>query len=456
MSEINRRRFFNDSHKAMVGIASGVTILSNPNSVRANPANDRLVLAMIGVGGGRGHSLANGFLKRGDCEVGYICDVNRALHEPRAKEYAAQQAGKRPVCLDDFREMLDDASVDAAVIATPPHWHSLATILCCEAGKDVYCEKPQSHNCWEGRQAVNAARKYERVVQIGTQNRSAPYNWAAKRYLEEGKLGRIHLCRVFEQSLVPDFRWGPDTDPPATLNWEMWNGPAPARNYNTAIHLQWRQLWDYAGGQMSYQGIHQIDLARWLCDVDCPSSVYCSGRRFEPRENAETPDTQIATFDFPDLVMTYEQTLFTPYMLRNDPGVRNNDIFPYWPQNATRIEIYGENGVMFIGRMGGGWQIFIRTKDRQPVVKDQMPGRFPDPDHKANFVESVRNRKRPNADIEEGHRSMLLVHYANISSRLGGRKLRIDPQTEQIVDDPEAMKFFKRAYRRPWVVEEIV
>ena len=132
------------------------------------------------------------------------------------------------------------------VIATPPHWHALATILCCRAGKDVYCEKPQSHNCWEGRQAVEAARKYNRIVQIGTQNRSAPYNFAAKRYLEEGKLGRIHLCRVHEQRYEANFQWGPDSDPPDTLDWDMWNGPAPQRKYNKAIHTQWRQLWDYS------------------------------------------------------------------------------------------------------------------------------------------------------------------------------------------------------------------
>ena len=177
--------------------------------------------------------------------------------------------------------MLTDASVDAVVIATPPHWHALATILCCRAGKDVYCEKPQSHNCWEGRQAVEAARKYNRIVQIGTQNRSAPYNLAAKRYLEEGKLGRIHLCRVHEQRYEANFQWGPDSDPPDTLNWDMWNGPAPQRKYNQAIHTQWRQLWDYGGGQMSYQGIHQLDLARWLCGVDYPQQRLLRGRAFQ-------------------------------------------------------------------------------------------------------------------------------------------------------------------------------
>ena len=152
--------------------------------------------------------------------------------------------------------------------------------------------------------------------------------------------------------------------------------------------------------------------------------------------------------------MTYEQTLYTPYMLRSDPEIRNGDIFPYWPQNATRIELYGEEGVMYMGRMGGGWQVYVRPKSRQPVIKDQMYGRFPDPDYKANFVDSVKSRKRPNADIEEGHRTVLLVHYANISCRLGGRKLRIDPKTERILNDPDAMGLFQREYRQPWVVED--
>ena len=456
MSSMNRRDFLGRANRSAIGLAAGVTILSHPGSARATPANDRLVLAMIGVGGNRGHSLALGFLERGDCEIGYICDVDRQLHEPRTQEYASRQAGKRPKCVQDFREMLEDSSVDAAVIATPPHWHALATILCCRAGKDVYCEKPQSHNCWEGRQAVQAARKYDRIVQIGTQNRSAPYNIAAKRYLEEGKLGRIHLCRVHEQRYETNFQWAAESDPPATLDWEMWNGPAPQRKYNRAIHTQWRKLWDYSGGQLSYQGIHQLDLARWLCGVDYPRSVYCMGGLFNTQGAAETPDTQAATFEFPNLLMTYEQTLYTPYMLESDDEIRNGDIFPYWPQNATRIELYGEQGVMYIGRMGGGWQVYIRPKDRQPVVRDQLHGRFPDAPHKENFVQSIKSRQRPNADIEEGHRSMLLVHYANISCRLGGRKLRIDPKTERILDDPDAMRFFQREYRQPWVVEEVV
>jgi len=456
MSVLNRRGFLAQANQSTIGLAAGLTILSNPQSVRAAPANERLVLAMIGVGGGRGHSLALGFLERDDCEIGYICDVDRRLHEPRAEAYAARQKGKRPKCVSDFREMLTDASVDAVVMATPPHWHALATILCCRAGKDVYCEKPQSHHCWEGRQAVRAARKYNRIVQIGTQNRSAPYSLAAKQYLDQGKLGRVHLCRVHEQRYEANPPWGPDSDPPDTLDWEMWNGPAPQRKYNKAIHTLWRQLWDYGGGQMAYQGIHQLDLARWLCGVDYPTGVYCTGGRFNSQGAAETPDTQSAVFEFPKLVMTYDQTVYTPYMLETDNEVRNGDLFPYWPQNASRIELYGDLGVMFMGRMGGGWQVYVRPKSRQPVVKDQMFGRFPDAPHKENFVQSVRSRRQPNADIEEGHRSLLLVHYANISCRLGGRKLRIDPKSEQILDDPDAMRLFRREYRKPWAVPEEV
>ena len=449
----NRRTFLDRSLKTAIGVASGVTILANSTSARATPANDRLVLGLVGVGP-RGDKLANTFLDRNDCQFGYLCDVDRLRSAARVDQYAKRQGEKRPKCVQDFREMLQDDSVDAAVLALPPHWHALATILCCQAGKDVYCEKPQSHSIWESRQAIHAARKYDRIVQIGTQNRSAPYNFAAKRYIEEGKLGKVQLCRVVNQSGGGGFRLGPDSDTPETINWDMWCGPASARKYNKSLFNNgWRHFWDYSGGDMAWQGIHQLDLARMICGVDRPSTVFSTGGRFNTQGDAETPDTQSATFKFPNMLMTYEQTLHTPYMLRNDPGIRNGDIFPHWPQNATRIELYGERGVMYVGRMGGGWQVYVRPKSRKPVLTDQMFGRFPDSDHAEDFVNSVRSRKQPNADIEVGHRSMLLVHYANISYRLGGRTLQINPKTEHIIDDSEAMDLFQRTYRKSWAVE---
>jgi len=452
---MNRRNFLNRSKSAALGMAAGATILRDPRSVTAAPANEKLILAIVGCRG-RGNMVAREFGERGDCRFAWFCDVDRAMYDSRAKGIAALQGGAMPKYAQDFRKMLDDRSVDAVVIATPPHWHSLATIWCCQAGKDVYCEKPQSHNCWEGRKAVEAARKYRRIVQIGLQNRSAPYNFAAKKYLDEGRLGKVHLVRVFNQKGEPNFPQLPDSDPPPGFDWDMWNGPAPEHKYNRTLREGWRQLWRYCGGDMTYDGIHQVDLARWLCGLAYPKTIYSHGSRYDRNGAAETPDTQLTVLEFDDLMMTFEQTLFTPYMLKSDDGVRNGEIYPYWPQNTERIEIYGTDGVMYVGRMGAGWQVYVRPKSRNPVLRDQMHGKFPDKPHLENFVECVRNRRTPNADIEAGHLSTLLVHYATISYRLGGRKIAIDPKTEQIVGDPEAMGLFRRDYRKPWVVPETV
>lgn len=456
MSTFNRRQFLDRSKQTGLGLATGMTILADAASVRAAPAADRINLAMVGVRG-RGNSLAAGFLERDDCVIGYVCDVETALFESRSKSYAERQGGRVPECVQDFRRALDDKSVDAMVVATPDHWHAPAAVWSCQARKDVYVEKPPTHNCWEGHKLVEAERKYKRIVQVGTQNRSAPYNMAAKKYIEDGKLGDIHLCRVFNMKAQGDFTLPPDSDTPAGFDWDMWNGPAPERLYNERIrHGGWHHLWNYSGGDAANDGIHQLDLARWLVGVEVPKGVHCAGGRFNSQGDAETPDTQIATYQFDNLVMTFELTLYTPYMLKTDGELRASDMIPYWPQNATRIEIYGSRGVMTVGRHGGGWQVHARPKSRQPVVAEQMYGRFPDPEHKENFLNCVRTRQKPNAPALVGHRSALLVHYANISYRLGGRQLVVDPKTDMIVDDPQAMKLFKRSYRPPWVIREEV
>ncbi len=455
MSTLNRRDFLGRTQGSALGLAAGLTILANPRSVRATPANDRVVLALVG-GGGRGCMVTHGFASRGDSPIAYFCDVDPKAYEKRAKGIATCQGGKMPTYASDFRKVLEDKSVDAMILALPPHWHALATIWCCQAGKDVYCEKPQSHSCWEGQKAIEAARKYNRIVQIGTQNRSAPYNQAAREYIAAGKLGEIHLVVVIDQKGERNFPMAPDSDPPGGFNWDMWNGPAPEHKYNQTLRERWRYLWRYCGGDLTYDGIHQVDLARWLCGLKYPKTVYSNGSRYDREGAAETPDTQLAILEFDDMVMNIQLSLNTPYMIKADMGVRDGDIYPYWPQNTERIEIYGSEGVMYVGRMGSGWQVFVRQKNREPVIRDQMHGRFPDKDHQQNFIECVRSRKTPNADIVEGHLSLLLVHYAMMSYRLGGEKLTIDPKTEQIVDNPRATELFKRQYRRPWVVEDKV
>ena len=454
MNALSRREFLAATKRTTLGLAAGVMILENAGSVRGAPAAEKIVLAAVGVRG-RGSNLAQGFLDRGDCEYAYIADVDSSLFESRAKQIAERQ-GRSPKCVQDFRKALDDKSVDAMIIATPDHWHAPAAVWSCQAGKDVYVEKPACHSCWEGRKMVEAARKYNRVVQVGTQNRSAPYNMSAKKFLDEGKLGTIHFARIYNQKSWDNVPVVPDAPTPAGLDWDMFNGPAPEHAYNANLHNYWNHQWRYSGGDIANDASHQIDLARWLLGVDYPKAVYSTGGRFADEGAAETPDTQVAVYDFDKLVVTFELTLYTPYMIKADSVIRDGDLFPYWPQNATRIEIYGTEGLMVAGRHGCGWQVFVRPKDRQPVVAAQAFGRFPDVPHKENFVQCIRSRALPNADIEQGHRSALWTHYANISYRTGGRKLMIDPATEQIVGDDEAMKLFKRSYRRPWVIEDEV
>ena len=455
-TEINRRDFLDSSGKSGLGLAAGVTLLSNAQSVRAAPANEKIRLGLIGCGG-RGLQLAEVFAERDDCTFTAIADVNEALLGNRAAFIAERQNGQAPAKYGDFRKLLDDQSIDAVVIATPDHWHALATVWACQAGKDVYVEKPPTHDCWEGQKMIEAARKYDRVVQCGFQNRSAPYNIEARKYIESGKLGDVHFCRIYNQKPP----WGncpvvPDSDAPAGLNWDMWNGPAPEHAYNASMHKCWHHQWCYSGGDMANDASHQVDLARWLLGVKYPKTVYSTGGRFATQSAAQTPDTQVALFDFDRLTVSFELTLFTPYILKTDSGVRDNDMFPYWMQNSTRIEIYGTKGMMVVGRHGGGWQVFVRPKSRNPVVKDQMYGRFPDPEHKENFLDCIRTRDLPNSDIEQAHLSALMIHYSNISYRLGGQKLAIDAQTEHLVDNDEAMQLFQRSYRKPWVLPEQV
>jgi predicted dehydrogenase len=278
----------------------------------------------------------------------------------------------------------------------------------------------------------------------------------AKEYIDKGKLGSIHMVRVINQKSWPNSPAIGDSDPPPGLNWDMWTGPAPEARYNENYHRRWNHFWRFSGGDIINDGVHQIDLARWVIGKTYPTSVYSTGGRYAEKGVFESPDTQVAVFQFEDLVLTFELTLYTPYMIKSDQVLRDSDMYPYWPQNAERIEIYGSRGLMMLGRHGCGWQVYDHPKDRKPVIVAQQNGPFPDDAHFDNFVESVRNRQRPNADIEEGHRSTLMCQLANISYRLGGRKLIVDGNTESLVGDPEANALLRREYRAPWVVPENV
>lgn len=448
---MDRRDFLHRSAATGLGLAAGMTILSNARSVRAAPANEKIRLAILGIRS-RGHTLATTLAQRPDCRVAYLCDADSGLFASRAQSVAKVQGEPAPKCVVDVRKALEDPSVDALVIATPDHWHCLAAVWACQAGKDVFVSAPLSHNAWEGRRLVEVARKNHRVVQVDMASRSSRYCRHALAYIKEGRLGRIHLCRVFDQKGQSNFPAKPDRKPPQGLDWDAWNGPAPESPYNINYQDNWSGYWRYSGGAIAADGIQQLDLARWLCDLGYPKTVYATGGRLDTAGANETPDTMVATYEFDKLVMTFESTLYTPYMLKVSPAVRNGDLFPYWPQNATRIEIYGTEGVMLVSAHGGGWQVFGRPRREQPTIIDHGYGRPLDPEHLENFLQCVRDRKTPNADVEEGHRSALLAHYANMSLRTGGQKLCIDPKTEE-VDNAEAMKLFKRECRKPWAIE---
>lgn len=421
-------------------------------SINAAGANERVVAAVMGIRD-RGMDLALEIAVRPDAEVRYLIDPDTRLFEKRA-DAVEKRSGVRPRCITDFRQALDDPEVDALVIATPDHWHALATILACQAGKDVYVEKPTSHSIWESRKMVEAARKYGRMVQVGLQNRSADYCEIARERLQSADFGDIHFVRIVNSKLRETIGRKPDGPAPDGVDYDLWLGPAPARAFNeNHFHYNWHWFWTYSGGDVINDGVHQMDLARWLTGQTLPKAVTSAGARHVFDDDRETPDTQTITWEFEGMLMTLEQTLWTPYMKKHAFELREKDDLPNWPFAGTRIEIYGTRQFMFFGRMGGGFQLFDGDGDTVAI----QPGRFAPANtkHVANFIDSIRSRAIPNGDIEAGHYSTLLGHYGNIAYRTG-RRLHIDPATEGFIDDPDANSYVRRTYREPWVIPEVV
>lgn len=443
----NRRGFLKQSGKGIAGTALGTFLIQN----RSESANDTIHIGVVGIGG-RGSSLTRGFAREKNVKIAYLCDPDMRRGEDLHK-MLKDEHNPSIKKISNYKEIIDDKNVDALIVATPDHWHAIPTIEACQAGKDVYVEKPASHNIWEGRKMVEAARKYKRVVQVGTQSRSAPYVHKAIDYLRSGKLGTIHLCKIYNLKSGRPFKLAPMMDAPDEVNWSLWLGPADLRPYRGNImNKGWLFLWDFCGGDMGNDGIHQIDLARMLIDQRTPKAAHCTGGNYAFDDHRQVPDTQVAAFDFDDMVVTFENTQYAPYMAKTPMLLRESDTFPYWPQNSTRIELYGTEGLMIIGRHGGGWQVF--TNDGEVV--EQAYGRFPDAPHRENFLQCVRTRQRPNADIEEGHLSAIMVHTGNIAYRTGRRKVIFDGENEKFVDDERANMLLKREYREPYVIPEEV
>lgn len=442
---MDRRSFLRN-----LGVAT--TAASVGASINAAGANERVVIGFMGCGG-RGQFLLQEFANRDDVEIRWLtdCDAGRIASASKKLETIT---GKPPAkTSQDFRQMLDDPEVDGIVGALPDHWHALATILACQAGKDMYVEKPTAHSIWESQKMIEAARKYDRIVQVGAQNRSNEYAYAAFEHIHSEAFGDIHFARVVNSKKRGSIGHPPDSEVPEGVDYDMWLGPAPKRPFNkNHFHYAWHWFWEYSGGDIINDGVHQIDVARWMIDRDYPNTVSSAGGKFFFDDAQETPDTHSVIWNYDDMTMVFEQANWAPYMKKTAYSVRDTDTIPDWPFSGTRIEIYGTKQMMFFSRHGGGWQCF----DSDGKSAKIHHGRFSPSNtaHIANYIDCIRTRKRPNADIEKLHKSTLLCMYGNAAYRTG-QTLTIDHQTEGFLEEA-GNKFVRRAYREPWVVPDTV
>ncbi len=390
-------------------------------------ANDKLVVGVMGTGG-RGTHLAKSFSTQPNVEVAYVCDVDS---ERAGKAQAAVAGGSKsqPKVVGDFRRILDDKAVDVFVCAAPNHWHAVAAVLACQAGKHVYVEKPCSHNPREGELLVAAARKADRKVQMGNQRRSYPKMQEAVQLLRDGVIGRPYFAQSWYQNNRPSIGVGEAKDPPATLDYELWQGPAPRTAFKTNyLHYNWHWFWNWGNGELGNNGVHTIDVCRWGLGVDYPSKVTSAGGRYRYKDDQQTPDTHVVSYDFPGgQTITWE-------------GFSCNRV----PGEKTPIALFqGETGSLAL--FDNGYTVY----DAKGKETKKATGGGSDQVHMANLLAAIRAGDRLNSEIEEGHKSTLLCHLGNIAHRTG-RTLHCDPATGRVSNDPDAMKLWTREYAAGW------
>ncbi len=387
---------------------------------------EQVSLAFMGVNG-RGRDLALAFTGVPGATVAVVCDVDSRAAERCAAD-VEKKGVRRPEIIADIRRVLERRDVDAVVIAAPDHWHAPATILACQAGKHVYCEKPACHNPQEGEWMVLAARKHKRVVQIGTQRRSMPAVREAIERLKSGVIGRVPFARGWYNNTRPTIGLGKASPVPPWLDFALWQGPAPDRPFkDNLIHYNWHWFWHWGTGELGNNGIHALDVCRWGLDVAYPSRVSAGGGKYRYTDDQESPDTHVVTYDFGDRSITWEGRSWHP---RGFEG------------SQFGIAFYGEGGTMVID--GGSYRI-LDPKEKEIA---RVTGSAAQEPHLADFLASVRSGEHPAADVSEGVRSTLLCHLGNIAWRTE-RTLAIDPQTGW-PKDADARGLCRRAYRSGW------
>jgi predicted dehydrogenase len=427
---------------------------------------DKVNVAVVGLGL-RGVYHLKGWGALPGARIVAVCDVDQPALE-RGQAQVKRQTGSQPRAYKDVRQVFDDKEVHVVSMAVPNHWHALATIWACQAGKDVYIEKPACHNPYEGWKMVEAARKYNRMVQVGAQSRSLPHKRKAIDLLHRGVIGKVYLAKGLCYKWRPSIGHQPDTSVPAGLDWEKFLGPAPLRPYNDLrCHYNWNFFWDTGNGDIGNQGPHEMDVARWgLGKQGLPQSVVSTGGKYVFNDDQETPNTQIATFDYGDSEIVFEvRGLSTG----GEGGLGSDNYIRDLSDNTRKFLghfglVKGSNviGNLFYGSEGWmsvnakGFQVY-KGQHAEKTIDESWNGTDDTSPHMENFLEAVRTRnfKCLNADIEEGVISANLVHLANISYRLK-RFLKYDDAAHRFVNDAEADAYLTRMYRAPYVVQDQV
>ena len=431
MDIFSRREFVNRSALLAAAATAGSAVRADdtPAPARAKAQGEKLRVAVVGVNG-RGMSHVSGFLGKNNCEITTVCDCDEAVIGRAMKQIETKQ-GKSPKYEKDIRKVIDNKDIDIVSIATPNHWHALMAVWAMEAGKDVYCEKPATHNVHEGAIMTAAARKFKRICQVGTQSRSNPGMRDAIAYVQSGKLGKVDLaiglCFKSRPSIGDVGTRTGAQKPPATMDYDLWCGPAPyempkRKTKNGTVHYDWHWVWDYGNGDLGNQGVHEMDKARWgLGKSTMPSSVFSAGGRFGYVDDGQTANTQLCVFDYTDAKMIFE--------------VRGLPTEAYKGAKVGNIWV-GTDGYVVCPNYAGG---VAYDKAGKEVAKFNGGG---DQHHFDNFVKAVRSRKVEdlNCDIAEGHLSAALCHLANISYRLGN----VQPLAKdgKVSDDKSVNEFF--------------
>lgn len=451
---MKRRKFIKTTAAGSLAVSATPTILTGS---RWKGANDRVNVAVIGIHG-MGQNHISNYQQLDNVEVAAICDVDENLFEERVQKHFRDKNLQEPKIYTDMRKLFEDKDIDAVSITTPNHWHALAAIWAIQAGKHVSVEKPCCHNIYEGQKLVEAAKKYDVIVQDGAEQRSNPCGISMADYLHSGKLGEVYLGKGLCYKWRDTIGKTPDEPIPDGVHYDLWLGPAPKRPFSkNRFHYNWHWNWDYGNGDMGNQGVHEMDVARWGLGVKLPTKISAVGGHFVFDDDQETPNDLMTVFEFPNpdgggdkkKILQFEvRHWITNRELASKAQETNND-YMVSASNEIGNLFYGSNG--FMSKTVDSWQVF-EGKERNPGASGSGLG-----NHYQNYINAIRanDQSLAKADIEEGFYSCALIHLGNISYRLG-RSLDFDPKNMKFKNDEEANSLLKREYREPFVVPEKV